>query len=58
MKKTVKIADLQATLSLATAAQKQIKGGARGFIIDDDVNGIKVGKTPSGFIIEDQIYGI
>ena len=58
MKKTVKIADLQATLSLATAAQKQIKGGARGFIIDDDLVGIKVGKTPSGFIIDDSIYGI
>ena len=58
MKKTVKIADLQATLSLATAAQKQIKGGARGFIIDDDLVGFKVGKTPSGFVIEDDIYGI
>ena len=58
MKKTVKIADLQATLSLATAAQKQIKGGARGFIIEDDINGVKVGKTPSGFVIEDDIYGI
>ena len=58
MKKTVKIADLQATLSLATAAQKQIKGGARGFIIEDDLNGVKVGKTPSGFIIDDEIYGI
>ena len=58
MKKTVKIADLQATLSLATAAQKQIKGGVRGFIVEDDVNGVKVGKTPSGFIIDDEIYGI
>ena len=58
MKKTVKIADLQATPSLTTAAQKQIKGGARGFIIIDDVNGVKVGKTPSGFVIEDDIYGI
>ena len=58
MKKTVKIADLQATLSLDKAAQKQIKGGARGFIIEDDLNGVKVGKTPSGFIIDDEIYGI
>ena len=58
MKKTVKIADLQATLSLATAAQKQIKGGARGFIIEDDINGVKVGKTPSGFIVDDEINGI
>ena len=58
MKKTVKIADLQATLSLATAAQKQIKGGARGFIIEDDINGVKVGKTPSGFIIDDELWGV
>ena len=58
MKKTVKIGDLQATLSLDTAAQKQIKGGARGFIIDDEVAGVKVGKTPSGFVIEDELYGI
>ncbi len=58
MKKTVKIADLQATLSLDTAAQKQIKGGTRGFIIDDDLNGIKVGKTPNGFVVEDVLYGV
>ena len=58
MKKTVKIADLQATLSLDTAAQKQIKGGARGFIIEDDLIGIKPGKTPSSFIIEDDVAGV
>ena len=58
MKKTVKIADLQATLSLDTAAQKQIKGGARGFIIEDDIAGVKAGKTPSGFIIDDELHGI
>ena len=46
------------TLSLDTAAQKQIKGGARGFIIEDQINGVKVGKTPSGFIIEDQLWGV
>ena len=57
MKKTVKIADVQATLSLATAAQKQIKGGARGIVIDSDVEGFKVGKTPSSIVIDSDIEG-
>ena len=57
MKKTVKIADVQATLSLATAAQKQIKGGARRIVIDGNADGFKVGKTPSGIVIDSDVQG-
>jgi hypothetical protein len=56
-KTTVKIAALNQKDTLSITAQQAIKGGKSGFIIDDDIHGIKAVK-PGSFIIEEDVEGM